>query len=89
MITVMKIAVLLFCAAAAVGISLRSVQKQLTCHLLSFFVAAGVMTFFSEDAVGLSFVAAFAVFAVLFILTTLLSHKTAHRKNDEGKQKTA
>ena len=85
MITFLKIAVLFLCTAVSFIISCHSENKKGTCVLLSFFVAAGMTTFFSEESRLLSILCALAVFLVLSTLTVLLSCKTMHRKN--GKER--
>ena len=87
MITFLKITVLFLCAVIAVTISCCSERRKGTCVLLSFFVAAGMTSFFSDTALALSLFTAFCVFAVLTFLTVLLSQKTLHRKNAEDKRK--
>ena len=81
MITFLKIAVLFLCTAILFIISCYSENKKGTCVLLSFFVAAGITTFFSEESLLLSMLCAFVVFLLLSVLTVLLSRKTMHRKN--------
>ena len=87
MITILKIAVLCLCTAVSFIVSCYSENKKLTCVLLSFFVAAGVTTFFSEEAYLLSWGLAFVVFFVLSGITVFLSQKTAHRKQRKNKPK--
>ena len=55
--------------------------------LLSFFVSAGVTTFFSEDAILLSILCALGVFLVLSVMTFILSHVSFHRKHREEGRK--
>ena len=85
MIMFLKIAVLFLCTAVSFIISCYSENKKGTCVLLSFFVAAGSTTFFSEESLLLSMLCAFGVFLVLSVLTVLLSNKTMHRKHGEEK----
>lgn len=87
MITFLKIAVLCLCTAVLFVISCYSENKKGTCVLLSFFVAAGITTFFSEEALLLSMLCALGVFLVLSVLTILLSQKTMHKKQGEEKHK--
>lgn len=81
MITILKVAVLLLCTAVSFIISCCSEKKKGTCVLLSFFVAAGITSFFSEEALSLSIFCAAGVFLLLSVLSILLSHKTMHRKH--------
>ena len=87
MILFLKIAVLFFCTAVLLIISCHSEHKKGTCMLLSFFVSAGVTTFFSEDAILLSILCALGVFLVLSVMTFILSHVSLHRKHREEGRK--
>ena len=87
MITFLKIAVLFLCTVISFAVSCYSENKKGTCVLLSFFVAAGITTFFSEEALLLSLLCALGVFCLLSGLTILLSQKTQHRRQREEKHK--
>ena len=87
MITFLKISVLLLCAVVSIAVSCYSERKKGTCTLLAFFVGAGIMTFFSEEAMVLSLIVALAAFVVLSSTTVVLSRKTMHRKMLEREQK--
>lgn len=54
---------------------------------MSFFVSAGITTFFSEDELFLSVLCALCVFLVLSTLTLWLTHKTKHKKTVRNERK--
>ena len=87
MTTVLKISVLLLCTVILLIISCFCEHRKRTCFLLSFFVSAGITTFFSEDELFLSILCALGVFLVLSALTLWLTHVTKHKKQLKKERK--
>ena len=83
----LKISVLFLCTVILFIISCCFEHRKRTCFLLSFFVSAGITTFFSEDALFLSILCALGIFLLLSVSTVWLSKLTKRKTHEKQKHK--
>lgn len=88
MIPILRVLVLLAFAVTAVVLACHKEQHQSTYRLILAFVAVGSTTFFPENAVILSIIAALAIFFLLLVCTQIAVRvSTSEKASDRNEAK--